>query len=102
MFLLFKQSAITMRFLCLLHFVFACSSIQTKLCLFLLVLMTHASEDLLDPGVDIAQTVPIAAETDNENGISDVDQWGNDQSSPLPSEKTEEKIVTVVKKVTLH
>lgn len=60
--------------------------------------MTHAIEDLRNP---VAQTVPIAAETDNENGLSNVDQWENDHSSPLPSDKNEEKIVTVVKKVTI-
>lgn len=60
--------------------------------------MTHAIENLRNP---VAQTLPIAAETDNENGNSDVDQWENDHSSQLPSDKTEEKIVTVIKKVTI-
>lgn len=79
---------------------FSLDVVQTKLSLFLLVLMTHASEDLSISNVGAAHT-----ENDNElseNGQYDVDQWRNDHSSSLQSEKTEEKIVTVIKKVWFH
>lgn len=86
-----------MGFLCLTCFVFACSSLQTKLCVLLLVLMTHAIEDLpTSPEAD--QTFPIPIET-ADNGLSDGGQWENEGSIPLSSEKTEEKLITNIKKV---
>lgn len=86
-----------MSFLCSTCFVFACSAFQTKLCVLLLVLMTRAIEDLpTSPEAD--QTFPIPIET-TDNGLSDGDQWGNEGPSPLSSEKTEEKLITNIKKV---
>lgn len=95
-----------MGFLCLTCFVFACSSLQTKLCVLLLVLMTHAIEDLpTSPEAD--QTFPIPIEA-ADNGIinnyseppsNDGDQWENEGPGPLSSEKTEEKLITNIKKV---
>lgn len=86
-----------MVFLCLTCFVFACSSLQTKLCALLLVLMTHAIEDL-PTSPDADQTFPIPTET-ADNGLSDGDQWENEGSGPLSSEKTEQKLITNIKKV---
>lgn len=86
-----------MDFLCSTHFVFACSSIQTKFCALLLVLMTHAIEDL-PANPEAAQTFPIPIGT-ADNGLSENDQWESESPGPLSSEKTEEKFVTMIKKV---
>lgn len=86
------------------------NSIQTKLCLCLLVLMTHAIEnDLSHPVVaadQTAQNVPDAAATVNGlNGLfanqltENDDQFQNDNPQAAETEKTEEKVVTLVKKV---
>ncbi|XP_055305686.1 zinc finger protein 512B-like [Sitodiplosis mosellana] len=69
----------------------------TKLCVLLLVLMTHAIEDL-PTNPDVSQTFPIPIET-ADNGLSDGEQWGNESPGPLSSEKTEEKLITMIKKV---
>lgn len=78
---------------------------QTNLCIFLLVLMTHANEDdLSQTGVVTDPTVPAASAADNgisENRLTD-DQQLYTGTDPGASEsgKTEEKVITVIKKVT--
>lgn len=79
-------------------FVFACSSIQTKLCVLLLVLMTHAIDDL-PANPETAQTFQFPIETVDNNGLTEADPPENENPGPLSSENNEEKLVTVVKKV---
>lgn len=63
--------------------------------------LTHTSEAKPDlsgnPEASVSETVPVSLE--NENRLSDVYQWQNENLGPLSSEKNGEKIVTVIKKV---
>lgn len=70
--------------------------------------MTHAiDDDLSHPDVVVEQTEPAESDTNRlaENqlsGVSDNEvQWQNDPSNPgtLESVKSEEKVITLVKKV---
>lgn len=68
--------------------------------------MTHAVEDdLSHPEATADQTpqiVPEAAATDNglyEHHLTDNEQYQSDNPGPSESEKHEEKVVTVIKKV---
>lgn len=87
-----------------------------KVCCFLLVLTTHANQDFSNIEA-AAQNAPETNTSDNElsanglsehgladngyaeNGLPGGEPWTEDNPGSLPSEKTEEKIVTVEKKV---
>lgn len=57
---------------------------------------TEANSELdAHPEVTVSQTIAL----ENENGISNVDQWQKENLGPQSSEKNEEKLVTIVKKV---
>lgn len=72
---------------------------QTILCVLLLVLMTHAIEDL-PANPEEAQTFQFPGGiSDPSDGLPDGDHLDNESPGPLSSEKTEEKLVTVIKKV---
>lgn len=65
--------------------------------------MTHAIDELPQTGVVAEQTVPIVASALVNAAIghelTENDQWSQQDNGPLESEKTEEKVVTLVKKV---
>lgn len=65
------------------------------------MLMTHTTEAIseLDANSDVAVSQSLSTALKDENEISDVDHWQNENLGPLSSEKNEEKLVTVVKKV---
>lgn len=71
--------------------------------------MTHANEnDLAQSELVPGQQTPDTAATNNglyESQFTDdgqLEQWQSDNPDPAESEKKEEKVVTNVKKVTLH
>lgn len=78
---------------------------KTTLCVFLLVLMTYAIDELPQTGVVAEQTILSATNTligdqlTENRLIGSHEQWGPQDSGPLESGKTEEKVVTLVKKV---
>lgn len=60
--------------------------------------MTHATEDLTtNPEISAAQTLSLSSETDN--GALSHEHYDNETPGPLSSEKNEEKLVTIIKKV---
>lgn len=77
---------------------------KTKLCVFSLVLMTQANDEL-QTGVVSEQTDPSAANTFITNQLTENNdgQWSpqdtRQDAGPAESGKTEEKVITFVKKV---
>lgn len=78
---------------------------KTKFCVFSLVLMTRANDELSQTGVVAEQQDPSASNTAIENQLTENqltdnnEQWSQQDVGPAESAKTEEKIVTFVKKV---
>lgn len=77
---------------------------KTKLCVFSLVLMTRASDELPQTGVVAEQTDPAASNTflDNQLTENNNGQWSPQDVGQAESGKTEEKVVTLVKKVKIQ
>lgn len=75
------------------------------MCVLLLVLLTHAIDELPQTGVVAEQTESAASNTaiDNEltenRSIDNNEHWNAEDPGTLESGKTEEKVITSVKKV---